>query len=199
MSAFLDFGRIAHQTGSARPTGARLWMWMLGKFSLKSRPLNPRLKNFSKESHYGLVGWAHHGSWCRNPKLDFVGRLYFCFVDVLHNCDGAIWRIRFQESEINSLKLISTANKSKKSKIKNQEIPEIQKKARFTKLGADTRPTKVRIRGRLRAQRQSCRCKAQCFLIPGRSGVRPGAHGCALSLSRSDQRRTAPALTRLLQ
>jgi|GEM_PF-686059 len=25
----------------------------------------------------------------RNPKLDVVGRPYFCFVDVLDNCNGA--------------------------------------------------------------------------------------------------------------
>ena len=33
-------------------------------------PFNPKLKIFSQESRYGLVRWAHDGSWVQNPILD---------------------------------------------------------------------------------------------------------------------------------
>ena len=33
-------------------------------------PFNQKLKLFSKESRYGLVRWAHDGSWVQNPILD---------------------------------------------------------------------------------------------------------------------------------
>src|SRR3974377_1898977 len=111
--------------------GPRIAGGCRGNFTLRPAPFSPKLKNFSRKSHYELVSRAFQRSWCRNPELDFGGLLHFCFVDVLHNCNGAVWRIRFQESEINSFKLISTANQSKntKFKIKNQKIQEIQKNA----------------------------------------------------------------------
>src|SRR6516165_3356571 len=103
--------------GSARRRGPRIAGRCWGNFTLRPASLSPKLKNFSRKSHYELVSRAFQRSWCRNPELDFGGLLHFCFVDVLHNCNGAVWRIRFQESEINSLKLISTANQ----KIQNQK------------------------------------------------------------------------------
>jgi hypothetical protein len=65
--------------------------------------LNPKLKNFSKESHYdALVSRALHGFWCRNPELDAVDRLHFCFVESI-----------FQNQKIKSNKLFSALQKSK--------------------------------------------------------------------------------------
>ena len=46
---------------------------------------NPKLKILSKESRYGLVRWAHDGSWVKNPILDFATLLYLCFVDSFRN------------------------------------------------------------------------------------------------------------------
>jgi len=48
-------------------------------------PFNQKLKLFSKESRYGLVRWAHDGSWVQNPILDFATLLYLCFVDSFRN------------------------------------------------------------------------------------------------------------------
>src|SRR3974390_1847792 len=104
--------------------GPRIAGGCRGNFTLRPAPFSPKLKNFSRKSHYELVSRAFQRSWCRNPELDFGGLLHFCFVDVLHNCNGAVWRIRFQESEINSLKLISTANKSKNQKSENSRNSE---------------------------------------------------------------------------
>ena len=76
--------------------------------------LNPKLKNFSKESHYeALVSRALHGSWCRNPELDAVDRLHFCFVESI-----------FQNQKIKSNKSFSALQKSKFQfpKIKNKKI-----------------------------------------------------------------------------
>jgi len=73
--------------------------------------LNPKLKNFSKESHYdALVSRALHGSWCRNPELDAVDRLHFCFVESI-----------FQNQKIKFNKSFSALQKSK------FRFPEIKK------------------------------------------------------------------------
>src|SRR3974377_2425143 len=108
--------------------GPRIAGGCRGNFTLRPVPLSPKLKNFSRKSHYELVRRACQRSCCRNPELDFGGLLHFCSVDVLYNCNGAVWRIRFQESEINSLKLISTANKSKNPKLKIRTFQKFRKK-----------------------------------------------------------------------
>ena len=64
-------------------------------------PLIQSSKNFSNKLHYAMASRALHASWFRNPELDFIGRLHFCFVDILHNnCNGALCRIKFQKSVI---------------------------------------------------------------------------------------------------